>query len=136
MNSLVKQLKEFYKKEKKEMRICMHSSKKSNLQVMINLIILKEKYQVHYHKFSSEYYFPLVGNLRLVIFNNNNKYKSHVDIDGARNIVGKIKKGERHIAVPTKKYCIYLEFRSGNFYQHKNVFSKKLVNKSDILSLK
>ena len=46
----------------------MHSSKKSNLQVMVNLIILKKNYQVHYHKYSSEYYFPLYGKLRLVIF--------------------------------------------------------------------
>ena len=40
--NLVKELKQFYNKKKKEIRICMHSSKKSNLQVMVNLIILKK----------------------------------------------------------------------------------------------
>ena len=126
--NLVKELKQFYKKNKKEIRICMHSSKKSNLQVMVNLIILKKDYQVHYHKYSSEYYFPLYGKLRLVTFNKRNNYKNYIDIDGKENLIGKITKGERHIAVPMNKYCIYLEFRSGNFLQHKNVFLKK--NKS------
>ena len=124
--NLVKELKHFYKKNKKEIRICMHSSKKSNLQVMVNLIILKKDYQVHYHKYSSEYYFPLYGKLRLVTFNKRNNYKSYIDIDGKENLIGKITKGERHIAVPMNKYCIYLEFRSGNFLQHKNVFLKKI----------
>ena len=71
--SLIKELKNYYKKNNKEIRICMHSSKKSNLQVMVNLIILKKIYQVHYHKYSSEYYFPLDGKIRLVTFNDKNK---------------------------------------------------------------
>ncbi len=133
---LIKQLKQFYKKNNKEIRICMHSSKKSNLQVMVNLIILKKNYQVHYHKYSSEYYFPIYGKLRLVIFDKKNNYKSHLDIDGKENLIGKITKGERHIAVPLKKYCIYLEFRSGNFLQHKNVFLNKIIKSSDIYKLK
>lgn len=134
--NLVKELKQFYNKKKKEIRICMHSSKKSNLQVMVNLIILKKNYQVHYHKYSSEYYFPLYGKLRLVIFNKKNNYKSHADIDGKKNLIGKISKGDRHIAVPLNKYCIYLEFRSGNFLQHKNVFLKKNIKASHVHELK
>ena len=134
--SLIKELKEYYKKNNKEVRICMHSSKKSNLQVMVNLIILKKNYQVHYHKYSSEYYFPLDGKIRLVTFNDKNKFKDYSDIDGKKNLVGKILKGERHVAVPTKKYCIYLEFRSGNFFQHKNIFLNKFVKSNEILSLK
>ena len=133
---LIKELKEYYKKNNKEIRICMHGSKKSNLQVMINLIIKKKKYQIHYHKYSSEYYFPLHGKIRLVTFNNNNKYKNHKDIDGKKILLGKIQKGEKHVAIPMKKYCIYLEFRSGNFFQHKNIFLKKFVKSSLILSLK
>ena len=134
--NLIKELKEFYKKNKKELRICMHKGKTSNLQVMVNLIILKKIYQVHYHKYSSEYYFPIHGKLRLVIFNKKNQYKSHVDVDGKVNLLGKISKGERHIAVPMSQYCIYLEFRSGNFLQHKNVFLKKYINSSSVRKLK
>ena len=134
--NLVNELKEYYKKNKKEIRICLHKSKKSNLQVMVNLIILKKNYQVHYHNYSSEYYFPLYGKLRLATFNKRNNYKNHTDIDGKENLIGKIVKGERHIAVPLKKYCIYLEFRSGNFYQHKNIFLKKNIKSSFIHKLK
>lgn len=132
---LVLELKNYYHKNKEEVRICMHKSKKSNLQVMVNLIILKDSYQVHYHKYSSEYYMPLYGKLRLVTYNSQNKIQEHEDIDGKKNILGKIVKGERHIAVPLKKYCIYLEFRSGNFLKHKNVFLSKFEKSSKILSL-
>ena len=56
--NLVKELKQFYNKKKKEIRICMHSSKiKSSSNGKPNN--LKKNYQVHYHKYSSEYYFPL-----------------------------------------------------------------------------
>ena len=134
-NNYLKELKNYYKKNKKEIRICMHQSKKSNLQVMVNLIILREEYEVHYHQYSSEYYLPLYGKLRLVSYNSKNKYRSHSDIDGKKNIIGKIIKGERHIAVPMSKYCIYLEFRAGNFFQHKNIFTKKFIKSSKILSI-
>lgn len=131
----IKGLKNFYKKNKKEIRICLHQSKKSNLQVMVNLIILKEEYEIHHHQYSSEYYLPLYGKLRLVTFSPKNRYRSHSDIDGKKNIIGKILKKERHITVPISKYCIYLEFRSGNFFKHKNIFSKKFIKSSKILSL-
>ena len=134
-NNYINELKNYYKKNKKEIRICMHQSKKSNLQVMVNLIILREEYEVHYHKYSSEYYLPLYGKLRLVSYNSKNKYRSHSDIDGKKNIIGKIIKGERHIAVPMSKYCIYLEFRAGNFFQHKNIFTKKFIKSSKVLSV-
>ena len=135
-NELLLELKGFYKKNKKEVRICMHKSKSSNLQVMINLIILKDNYQVHYHKFSDEYYLPLCGKLRLVTYDYKNKIKSYEDLDGKKKILGKILKGERHIAVPLNPYCIYLEFRSGNFSKHKNIFIRKFERSKKIISLK
>lgn len=134
-NDYIKELKNYYKKNKKEIRVCMHHSKKSNLQVMVNLIILREEYEIHYHQYSSEYYMPLYGKLRLVSFSPKNRLKSYSDIDGKKNIIGKITKKEKHIAVPISKYCIYLEFRSGNFFQHKNIFTKKFIKSSKILSL-
>ena len=65
---------------------------------------------------------PLHGKLRLVTYNSQNKIHTYEDLDGKENILGKIIKGEKHIALPLNKYCIYLEFRSGNFLMHKNVF--------------
>jgi len=134
-NNYIKELRNYYKKNKKEIRICMHKSKNSNLQVMVNLIILREEYEIHYHQYSGEYYLPLYGKLRLVSYSSKNRYREHSDIDGKKNILGKIKKGEKHIAVPISKYCIYLEFRSGNFLQHKNIYTKKFKKASKILSL-
>ncbi len=129
-------LKKYYTKQKKEIRICLHQSKKSNLQVMVNLIILKKKYQIHYHNYSSEYYLPLNGKIRLVKFNSKNIYKEHIDVDGKKNIIGKIIRGEKHVAIPKGKFCIYLEFRSGSFNQHKNIFMKKFVSSKQYLKKK
>ena len=54
---------------------------------MINLIILKDNYQVHYHKFSDEYYLPLYGKLRLVTYDYKNKIKSYEDLDGKKKTI-------------------------------------------------
>ena len=103
---------------------------------MVNLIILKKKYQIHYHNYSSEYYFPLKGKIRLTKFNSKNIYKEHIDIDGKKYLIGKIQRGEKHVAIPKGKFCIYLEFRSGSFYQHKNIFMKKFIDSKKYLEKK
>ena len=53
-----------------------------------------------------------------------------------KNLIGKISKGDRHIAVPLNKYCIYLEFRSGNFLQAQKCFFKKNIKASYVHELK
>tara|TARA_B100000989_G_C19477248_1_gene443484 strand:+ start:656 stop:1141 length:486 start_codon:yes stop_codon:yes gene_type:complete len=128
-------LENHYKKKKTELRFCLHKSKSTNLQVMINLIVKKDKYQLHYHNFSDEYYFPIKGNLKLLTFDKKNKFINSFKVDKKKGFLGKIIKGQTHIAVPLKNFCIYLEFRSGNFTQHKNVFSKKFVNYKEALKL-
>lgn len=133
---IITYLKNHYKKNKTELRFCLHFDKFTNLQVMINLIIRKKKYQLHFHKFSDEYYVPLVGNLKLLNFSTKGTFKSAIEIDKKNNFIGKIFKKETHVAIPIKKFCIYLEFRSGNFIKHKNKFLKKFIDYNKALKLK
>lgn len=125
---LLRHLEDYYKRNKSEIRFCIHENKKTNLQVMINLILKKKRYQLHYHNFSDEYYLPLKGNLKLLTFNKKNKFEKSFIVNKNNFFLGKIYKGQTHIAIPLNKYCIYLEFRSGNFTQHKNTLLKKYLN--------
>ena len=105
-----------YSKEKKDIRFCLHQDRKSNLQTMINLIVKKKKYNIHYHKSSDEYYLPLKGSLILCKFEKKEfKLKKKIELDRKKKIMGKVSKREAHIAMPKGKYCIYLEFKSGKF---------------------
>ena len=135
-SNLINKLVDIYKKKRIETRICLHRSKQSNMQVMINLIILKKKYQLHFHKFSSEYYIPLRGKLRLIIFNKKGKFIKYLDVDKKKGIIGKIIKGQVHVAIPKSKFCVYLEFRAGNFNRHKNIFLDKFITVQNAMSLK
>ena len=121
---------ERFKKEKKDIRICVHKNKSDKLQVMVNLIVKKKQYEIHYHKYSDEYYFPIKGSLKLLKFNQKGKLQSKIVI-GKDNIIGRVNKKERHVTIPTSSYCVYLEFRSGSFISHKNIFLNKFVNSRD-----
>ena len=125
---LVRYLEDHYKKNKHEIRFCIHENKKTNLQVMINLILKKTRYQLHYHNFSDEYYIPLKGNLKLLTFNKKKKFDNSFILNKDNSFLGKIYKGQTHIAIPLNRYCVYLEFRSGNFTQHKNTFLNKYLS--------
>ena len=133
---IVTYLKNHYKKNKTELRFCLHSNKLNNLQVMVNLIIKKKKYQLHFHKYSDEYYFPLVGDIKILTFSNNGTYESSNEINKKNNFLGKVYKKQTHVAIPLSKFCIYLEFRSGNFINHKNIFLKKFITYSKAKKIK
>jgi len=133
---IITHLKNHYKKNKTELRYCLHKDKSNNMQVMINLIIRKKKYQIHFHNYSDEYYFPIVGSLKILTFCKQGTFVSSNEIDKKNNFLGKVFKKQTHIAIPVKKFCIYLEFRSGNFTNHKNIFLKKFLNYNEAIKLK
>ena len=127
-------LKKYYSLFKKEVRICLHNNLSEELQTMINLIHQKKKYEIHYHNYSSEYYKVIEGKLKLLVFKKNFKINKVYSLT-KHDLIGKIKRGEYHVAVPETKTCIYLEFRSGNFKKHKNIFCKKSVSLKKALSV-
>ena len=113
-NRIIKNLIKNYKKYNKDVRICLHENTNSKLQCMINLIVKKKKYQPHYHLDSEEYYFFIQNNLKVMTFNKKLNSKK-IFLLNKNNFLIKIEKNIPHITIPSKDFCIYLEFKKGPF---------------------
>lgn len=113
------------KSNKRDVRLCLHGSKNSQGQCMINLIQKKKFYIPHFHNYSDEYYVALSGKLKLIKFNNSLKVKDVIVINSKETFLSKVNKGDLHVTLPVGKRCIYLEFRSGTFITHKNTYKKE-----------
>jgi cupin fold WbuC family metalloprotein len=113
-NQIIKNLIKEYKKSNADVRVCLHNNKGSQLQCMINLIVKKKKYRPHYHQDSEEYYFFIKNNLKVVTFNKKLILKKNFLLN-KNNFLVKIEKNIPHITIPSKDFCIYLEFKNGPF---------------------
>jgi len=119
-NQLIKNLIKEYKKSNADVRVCLHNDKSSQLQCMINLIVKKKKYRPHYHRDSEEYYFFIKNNLTVSTFSKKIILKKNYFLT-KNNFLLKIEKNIPHITIPKKKFCIYLEFKSGPFVKSRSV---------------
>lgn len=125
----IKQLINNYKKNKKDVRICLHVNRNSKIQCMINLISKKNFYLPHFHKDSEEYYFFIKNNLTVICFNKKLKKRKKIFLN-KNNFLVKIEKNVPHITIPIKNFCIYLEFKMGPFNPRNSViYNKKIMVK-------
>lgn len=122
----IKQLINIYKKNKKDVRICLHTKKSSAIQCMINLISKKNFYLPHFHKDSEEYYFFIKNNLIVTCFNKELKIRKKIFLS-KNNFLVKIEKNIPHITIPTKNFCIYLELKMGPFNPKNSVIYNKKI---------
>jgi len=122
----IKQLINNYKKNKKDVRICLHENKSSKIQCMINLISKKNFYFPHFHKDSEEYYFFIKNNLVINCFDKKLKKIKKIFLN-KNNFLVKIEKNVPHTSSPTKNFCIYLEFKIGPFNPHNSVIYNKKI---------
>lgn len=125
-NQLIKKIIKIYKKDKKDVRICLHKNKHSKLQCMVNLIVKKIKYKPHFHKNSEEYYFFIKKNLKVLTFNKKLDFKKNYILN-KNNFLIKIEKNVPHITVPEKNFCIYLEFKNGPFFKQNSIIYEREV---------
>ena len=123
---IIKQLINNYKKNKKDVRICLHENKSSKIQCMINLISKKNFYIPHFHKDSEEYYFFIKNDLTVNCFNKKLKLIKKINVN-KKNFLVKIEKNIPHITVPKNKFCIYLEFKLGPFDPKNSIVYKKKI---------
>ena len=122
----IKQLINNYKKNKKDVRICLHENKSSKIQCMINLISKKNFYLPHFHKDSEEYYFFIKNNLIVTCFNKELRIRKKIFLN-KNNFLVKIEKNVPHITTPIKNFCIYLEFKIGPFNPKNSVIYNKII---------
>jgi len=123
---IIKKLINNYKKNKEDVRICMHSKKDSKIQCMVNLISKKNFYFPHFHKNSEEYYFFIKNELIVNCFNKKLKVIKKIYVN-KKNFLVKIEKNVPHITIPKNKFCIYLEFKLGPFNPQNSIIYKKKI---------
>ena len=111
--SHVKFLEKFYKKEKKDVRICLHANKKSNHHDMIILQQKKNFYLPHKHLKKGETYHIIKGSMVCILFNNNGKVKKICKLK--KNNIFRTPINVFHTMMPISNYVIYHESKTGPF---------------------
>ena len=106
---------------KKNIRYCLHNSRKSKLQCMINLIRKKSGVKMHKHN-QEEAYCILKGEIQ-ISYKSGRKLKK-VIMNNKRNQILYMPKNILHSIHSRSNYCIFLELTTGPFSK-KNTFYEK-----------
>ena len=132
-------LENFYKKNKKDVRICLHSKKDSKHHDMVILQQRKNFYTPHKHFKKGETYHIIKGSMACVLFSEKGKIKKICHIK--KNDIFRTPINIFHTMLPVTKFVIYHESKTGPFLKKNdsvfNSWCKKLTNdKSQINSMK
>ena len=124
-------LEQKYFKTKKDFRICMHESKKSNHHDMIILQQKRNFYPPHKHLRKGETYHIIKGNMACVLFNEKGKIVKICLLK--KNDVFRTPLNIYHTMLPVTTYVIYHESKVGPFLKkNDSIFpkwKKKFKNK-------
>ena len=132
-------LENFYKKNKKDVRICLHTKKNSKHHDMIILQQRKNFYTPHKHFRKGETYHIIKGSMACVLFSEKGKIKKICHIK--KNNIFRTPINIFHTMLPITKFVIYHESKTGPFLKKNdsvfNLWCKKLTNnKSQINRIK
>ncbi len=132
-------LEKFFKKNKTDIRICLHKGRKDKHHDMIILQQKKNFYSPHKHLKKGETYHMIKGSMACVLFSDKGKIKKISKIK--KNNIFRTPINVFHTMLPISKYVIYHESKSGPFLKkNDSIFSKWSLsltnNKSDISILK
>ena len=134
----IKFIKNFYKKFKKDVRICLHKNNKSKHHDMIILQQKKNFYKPHKHKKKGETYHIIEGSMICIIFSDKGKIQKSCIIK--KNDIFRTPLNKYHTMMPLTKYVIYHESKPGPFLKKgDSIFPKwnvKFENKKEIEILK
>ena len=125
-------LEKFYKTEKKDIRLCLHTSTKSKHHDMIILQQRKNFYAPHKHLRKGETYHIIKGSMACVLFSEK----------GIVKLICKLKKNDIfrtptnifHTMLPISKFVIYHESKTGPFLKKNDSFFSN--NQRDVNRLK
>jgi cupin fold WbuC family metalloprotein len=102
----------FYKK-KKDVRICLHLSKKSNHHDMVILQIKNNFYLPHKHLRKGETYHIIRGSMICILFDKNGRITKSCKLK--TNDIYRTPINTYHTMAPLSKYVIYHESKTGPF---------------------
>lgn len=106
-------LENFFNKEKKDIRICLHPSKKSNHHDMVILQQKNNFYTPHKHLRKGETYHIIKGSMVCILFDEKGKIKNICRLK--KNDIFRTPLNIYHTMSPISKYVIYHESKTGPF---------------------
>lgn len=112
-NNYINFLENFFIKEKKDIRICLHLSKKSNHHDMVILQQKNNFYTPHKHLRKGETYHIIKGSMVCILFNEKGKIKKICRLK--KNDIFRTPLNIYHTMSPISKYVIYHESKTGPF---------------------
>ena len=129
---------DYFKREKKDLRICLHKNIDAKHHDMIILQQKKNFYKPHKHKRKGETYHIINGKMCCVMFNNYGKIKSICLLK--RNEIFRTPLNVYHTMLPVSEFVIYHESKLGPLLKkNDSVFPKwinKFNNKNEVIEFK
>ena len=114
----IKFLEQFFKKKRKDVRICLHISKKSKHHDMVILQQKKNFYLPHKHLHKGETYHIIKGSMICVLFNDNGTIKKVCKLK--KNDIFRTPLNVYHTMSPITSYVIYHESKTGPFLKRRD----------------
>ena len=117
----------FAKKDKKNIRICCHKNKNSELHNMINIMFKKNNEKIpHKHIYKDEVYNIIYGEIEIIIFKKEKK-KEKVILNNKHKLF-RIEKNTFHLIRSKTNVSIFHEIRQGPFLKNDSIFLNKNIN--------
>ena len=108
----VKKLKEFSKNNNNiNCRICLHQSISEKIHSMLVLINKANKFEIHKHKNTSEFYQLISGKIKITLYNNRKKKIKQLILKEKGDIYS-VSKNQSHNLVPLTKFATFHETKS------------------------
>ena len=119
---IISDLEKFSKKNNTDVRICMHLSKRSKMQNMINIIHKKNfTTRPHKHLRKEEIYHLIKGKMKIEYFIKKKKFTAILE----KNFnIFRMSKNTYHNIIPLSKMIIFHEIREGPFKKTDSIFKK------------
>ncbi len=119
-------LENFYFKNKKDVRICMHKGPNAKHHDMIILQQKRNFYKPHKHLKKGETYHIIKGSMVTLLFNENGKIKKISKLN--KNNIFRTPINIFHTMIPLTKYVIYHESKNGPFLKNNDSIFPKWNN--------
>ena len=116
--SYVQFLEKFFTKTKKDIRICLHTSKKSKHHDMVILQKRNNFYTPHKHLRKGETYHIIKGSMICILFNDFGKVIKVCKLK--KNDIFRTPLNVYHTMSPISKYVIYHESKTGPFLKRRD----------------
>ena len=126
-NQIFNFLENYYKKNFKTVRVCLHTKLSEDIQSMIILMGKNSFYLPHKHLLKKELYQVIKGTMAIILFSNNGQIKKIIKL--LKNNIFSTPLNVYHTIIPLSKFVIFHEIRRGPYIKKKDSLLPKWVGK-------